>query len=48
MLTECSSKSRDNGWLGGRNNKKVYNTYVEHRDKVDIFHVSFSGGKTVR
>ena len=25
--------------------KKVYNTYVEHRDKVDIFHVSFSGGK---
>lgn len=45
MLTECSSKSRDNGWLGGRNNKKVYNTYVEHRDKVDIFHVSFSGGK---
>jgi len=25
--------------------KKVYNTYLEHRDKVDIFHVSFSGGK---
>ena len=25
--------------------KKVYNTYLEHRDKVDIFHVSLSGGK---
>lgn len=25
--------------------KKVYNTYLEHRDRVDIFHVSFSGGK---
>jgi len=25
--------------------KKVYNTYIEFRNKVDIFHVSFSGGK---
>ncbi|MCD7774908.1 MAG: phosphoadenosine phosphosulfate reductase family protein, partial [Clostridiales bacterium] len=25
--------------------KKIYNTYVEHRDEVDIFHVSYSGGK---
>ena len=25
--------------------KQVYNTYVQHKNKVDIFHVSFSGGK---
>lgn len=25
--------------------KKVYNTYIEYKDKVDIFHVSYSGGK---
>lgn len=25
--------------------KKVYNTYVEFRDKVDVFYVAFSGGK---
>ena len=25
--------------------KKVYNTYIDYKDKVDIFHVSYSGGK---
>ena len=25
--------------------KRVYNTYMDFREKVDIFHVSFSGGK---
>lgn len=25
--------------------KKVYNTYIEYKDKVDIFYVAFSGGK---
>lgn len=25
--------------------KKVYNTYVEYQNKVDIFYVAFSGGK---
>ncbi len=25
--------------------KRVYNTYISFKDKVDIFHVSFSGGK---
>lgn len=25
--------------------KKVYNTYIKYKDKVDIFHVSYSGGK---
>lgn len=25
--------------------KKVYNTYVEYRDRVDVFYVAFSGGK---
>lgn len=25
--------------------KKLYNTYVKYKDKVDIFHVSYSGGK---
>ncbi len=25
--------------------KKVYNTYLKYKNKVDIFHVSFSGGK---
>lgn len=25
--------------------KKIYNTYSEYRDKVDIFYVAFSGGK---
>lgn len=25
--------------------KKIYNTYIEHQDKVDIFYVAFSGGK---
>ena len=25
--------------------KKIYNTYVEYRDKVDVFYVAFSGGK---
>lgn len=25
--------------------KKIYNTYVEYRDRVDVFYVAFSGGK---
>ena len=25
--------------------KKIYNTYVEYRERVDIFYVAFSGGK---
>lgn len=25
--------------------KKVYNTYIEYKDKVDVFYVAFSGGK---
>lgn len=25
--------------------KKVFNTYVEYKDKVDVFYVAFSGGK---
>ena len=25
--------------------KKVYNTYVEYKEKIDIFYVAFSGGK---
>lgn len=25
--------------------KKVYNTYIEYKDKIDIFYVAFSGGK---
>ena len=25
--------------------KKIYNTYFEYRDKVDVFYVAFSGGK---
>ncbi len=25
--------------------KKIYNTYMEYKTKVDIFHVSYSGGK---
>ena len=25
--------------------RKIYNTYVEYRDKVDVFYVAFSGGK---
>lgn len=25
--------------------QKVYNTYLDYKDKLDIFHVSFSGGK---
>lgn len=25
--------------------KKIYNTYVEYRDKIDVFYVAFSGGK---
>lgn len=25
--------------------KKIYNTYIEYRDKVDLFYVAFSGGK---
>lgn len=25
--------------------KKVYNTYIEHKDDVDVFYVAFSGGK---
>ena len=25
--------------------KKVFNTYVEHKDSVDVFYVAFSGGK---
>lgn len=25
--------------------KKIYNTYVDYRDKVDVFYVAFSGGK---
>lgn len=25
--------------------KKIYNTYVEYRDSVDVFYVAFSGGK---
>ena len=25
--------------------KKIYNTFVEYKDKVDVFYVAFSGGK---
>lgn len=25
--------------------KKIYNTYMDYRDKVDVFYVAFSGGK---
>ncbi len=25
--------------------KKIYNTYVEYKSKVDVFYVAFSGGK---
>lgn len=25
--------------------KKIYNTFIEYRDKVDVFYVAFSGGK---
>ena len=25
--------------------KKIYNTYVEYKDRVDVFYVAFSGGK---
>lgn len=25
--------------------KRIYNTYVDYRDKVDVFYVAFSGGK---
>ena len=25
--------------------KKIYNTYIEHKKKVDVFYVAFSGGK---
>ena len=25
--------------------KKAYNTYIEYKDKVDLFYVAFSGGK---
>ncbi len=25
--------------------KKVYNTYIQHKEKVDVFYVAFSGGK---
>lgn len=25
--------------------KKIYNTYVEYKDKIDVFYVAFSGGK---
>lgn len=25
--------------------KRIYNTYVEYKDKVDVFYVAFSGGK---
>lgn len=25
--------------------KKVYNTYIDYKDKVDVFYVAFSGGK---
>lgn len=25
--------------------KKIYNTYVEYREKIDVFYVAFSGGK---
>ena len=25
--------------------KKIYNTYVEYMDRVDVFYVAFSGGK---
>ena len=25
--------------------KKIYNTYIKFRDKVDVFYVAFSGGK---
>lgn len=27
--------------------KKIYNTFIEYQDKVDVFYVAFSGGKTV-
>lgn len=25
--------------------KKIYNTYIEHKNRVDVFYVAFSGGK---
>ncbi len=25
--------------------KKIYNTFIEYKDKVDVFYVAFSGGK---
>lgn len=25
--------------------KKIYNTYVDYRDRIDVFYVAFSGGK---
>ena len=25
--------------------KKIYNTFIEYQDKVDVFYVAFSGGK---
>lgn len=31
--------------LVGDTIKKIYNTYVEYKDKVDVFYVAFSGGK---
>lgn len=31
--------------LAGETIKRIYNTYVEYRDNVDVFYVAFSGGK---
>lgn len=31
--------------LAGETIKKIYNTYVEYMDKIDVFYVAFSGGK---
>jgi phosphoadenosine phosphosulfate reductase len=31
--------------LGQDTIKKIYNTYIKYKDKVDVFYVAFSGGK---
>ena len=28
-----------------RKNNQIYNTYIEHKNRVDVFYVAFSGGK---
>ncbi len=33
------------GWLEGTTAKKILSVYEKYKDKLDIFHVAFSGGK---